>query len=59
MFKEKLTERVSSWLTPELIWDDAGERLDHATKSKGGGYGIPLPASNITLIEVREKDTIC
>lgn len=59
MFKEKLTERVSSWLTPELIWDDAGERLDHATKSKGGGYGIPLPVSNITLIEVREKDTIC
>lgn len=59
MFKEKLTERVSSWLTPELIWDDAGERLDHTTKSKGGGYGIPLPVCNITLLEARDKDAIC
>lgn len=58
LFKEKLTERVSNWLTPELIWDDAGERLDQTGKAKGGGYGIPLPVGNITLIEIRERDAI-
>ncbi|WPP46942.1 CRISPR-associated ring nuclease Csm6 [Pseudomonas sp. AN-1] len=58
LFKEKLTERVSNWLTPELIWDDAGERLDQTGKAKGGGYGIPLPVGSITLVEIRERDAI-
>lgn len=58
LFKEKLTERVSNWLTPELIWDDTGIRLNNAGRAKGSGYGIPLPVNNITLIDVREKDSI-
>lgn len=59
LFKERLTERVSQWLTPEIIWDDAGERLKPTDKVvKGGGYGIPLNVGNIELIEMTEQDRI-
>lgn len=51
LFREKLTERVADWLTPELIWNEDGERLEKTGKAKGGGYGLPLPATNIGLID--------
>lgn len=45
-----LSVPVSNWLSPEVIWNEDGERVSN--KTKGGGYGIQLPPENITLIEM-------
>lgn len=45
-----LSVPVSNWLSPEIIWNEDGERVSN--KTKGGGYGIQLPPENITLIEM-------
>ncbi len=58
LFGQSLPRRVCDFLTPALIWREDGERLSKAGSTKGGGYGIPLPVSNITLIEVSERDAI-
>jgi CRISPR-associated protein (TIGR02584 family) len=52
LFRDKLPERVCDFLTPELIWSEDGERLVKPGSTKGGGYGIPLPAANIVLLEL-------
>ena len=39
-----------NWLSPEIIWNEDGERVSN--RAKGGGYGIQLPPENITLIEM-------
>lgn len=50
-FEEKLPPSICRRLSPEIIWSEDGERLDEAGSTKGGGYGIPLPAGNIELID--------
>lgn len=45
-----LSVPVSNWLSPEIIWNEDGERVSN--RAKGGGYGIQLPPENITLIEM-------
>ncbi|MNI71103.1 hypothetical protein D3C73_1269600 [compost metagenome] len=50
-FEEKLPPSICRKLSPEIIWSEDGERLDEAGSTKGGGYGIPLPAGNIELID--------
>lgn len=49
-FSRHLSVPVSNWLSPEVIWNEDGERVSN--KTKGGGYGIQLPPENITLIEM-------
>ena len=58
LFSSSLPRRVCDFLTPELIWREDGERLSKAGTTKGGGYGIPLPVNNITLIEVGKRNAI-
>lgn len=52
LLRNQLPERVCDFLTPELIWSEDGERLAKPGSTKGGGYGIPLPSANITLLEL-------
>ena len=53
-FERELPDSLLRWVLPAIIWTDDGSRLpmsDIGKTPKGGGYGIYLKSSQISIIE--------
>lgn len=48
-FAEQLPSNLAQYLSPVIVWDDDGKRLEIPGSGKNGCYGIPLPAEQIVI----------
>lgn len=54
LFAQRLPAGLCQWLVPSIIWSESGQRLnlrEQETTPKGGGYGLPLPAEQIRIVD--------
>ncbi|RMX01960.1 TIGR02584 family CRISPR-associated protein [Allofranklinella schreckenbergeri] len=54
LFAQRLPAKLAQWLAPAIVWSETGQRLDwrlQDTTPKRGGYGLPLPAAQLRIVE--------
>lgn len=57
LFESRLPPTICDLISPEILWDEDGKRLDpYGNKPKGGGYGLHIMPKNIAIHECPPLD---